>query len=193
MQVDPIEKFHTWWSEVKEKGNLKHPGAVCVSTVTENGFPHARFVDLKSADPEGFVFCSYLDSQKGKEIRHNNRVSLTFWWEPLGYQVRVVGLAQIVPEQQSEAYWSSRSRDAQLATLCFQQSQRLASKSEMQERFRQAQATAEGASIKKPASWGGILVTPLSIEFLTFQENRMHLREFYSRLEDDWEYQLLQP
>ncbi|CCG88058.1 pyridoxamine 5'-phosphate oxidase [Erwinia piriflorinigrans] len=193
MQNDPIAKFHLWWSEVKEKGNLKHPGAVCVSTVAEDGFPSARFVDLKSAAPEGFIFCTWFDSQKGKEINHNNKVALTFWWEALGYQVRIAGHARPVSEQQSEEYWSSRSREAQLATLCFQQSQPLVSESAMLGKFQQAQAEAQGQPIKKPPRWGGMLVVPQSIEFLTFRDNRLHLRELYDQRDQTWHRQLLQP
>ncbi|WP_442953147.1 pyridoxine 5'-phosphate oxidase C-terminal domain-containing protein [Pectobacterium sp. A5351] len=63
----------------------------------------------------------------------------------------------------------------------------------MLERFRQTQAETKGYLVNKPERWGGIRVTPLSIEFLTFRENRLHLRELYSRLEGNWSYKLLQP
>jgi len=195
MTDNPITKFHRWWDEVKHDRTLKQPGAVCVSTVAPDGKPSARFVDLKSADARGFAFCTWFDSRKGKELEHNPHVALTFWWENKGHQVRVEGIAQPVDVEQSEAWWSSRSRDAQLATLCFQQSQPLAAVEELEQKLQQAKAVYAGQPVSKPARWGGVCVVPQAIEFLTFRDNRLHLRELYTRPEQtgDWEKQLLQP
>jgi len=194
MSDDPLAKFHTWWDEVKRDAALKHPGAVCVSTVSADGEPSARFVDLKSADDQGFTFCTWFDSRKGKEIAQNPNVALTFWWEAKGYQVRVEGVAQRACEQQSESWWSTRSRDAQLTTLCFQQSQPLSGEDELAKKLRQAKEETAGQPIEKPERWGGVQVIPRTIEFLTFRDNRLHLRELYTRTEDRrWEKQLLQP
>ncbi|AHG40795.1 pyridoxamine 5'-phosphate oxidase [Pseudomonas syringae CC1557] len=193
MTEHPIEHFHHWWNEIKSARTLKHPGAMCVSTTDENGFPNARFVDLKSVDEQGFVFCTFLDSQKGSELQSNPQVALTFWWELQGYQVRVRGIANAVPEEKAEAYWQTRSRSAQLTTLSCHQSQPLSSEHEMLERFEGMKKKLANKSIPKPENWGGFIVRPVTIEFLTFRENRLHLRERYTKTPQGWEKDLLQP
>ncbi len=135
MSENPILKFNSWWREVKDNLNLKHSGAVCVSTLDENGFPTARFVDLKSVDEAGFIFCTYLDSPKGRDLKRNPKISLTFWWEGFGYQIRVCGLACEIPTVVADDYWQTRSRDAQMTTLSCKQSQPLASEMELHQQF----------------------------------------------------------
>ncbi|MGG6135888.1 pyridoxine/pyridoxamine 5'-phosphate oxidase [Pantoea allii] len=195
MAENPMAKFHQWWTEYKRDVSPAHPGAVCVSTVSESGAPRARFVGLKSADEDGFVFCTWFDSPKGKDLNQNPKIALTFWWEEKGWQVRVEGTVEQVSEQESKKEWASRSRDAQLATLCFKQSQPLDSEDELYDMYRRAQAETADGPVEKPARWGGYKVIPVSIEFLTFRENRMHLREYYYRKDKitDWEKTLLQP
>lgn len=60
---------------------------------------------------------------------------------------------------------------------------------------RHAQTETTGGPVEKPARWGGYRVIPISIEFLTFRENRMHLREYYYRKDKltVWKKTLLQP
>lgn len=47
--------------------------------------------------------------------------------------------------------------------------------------------------IPKPATWGCFKVQPIQIEFLIFNENRLHLREFYELKDEKWRKSLLQP
>ncbi len=100
---------------------MQQKNAVCVSTIDEMGFPSGRFVDLKSVNDSGFVFCTYIDSVKGKEILRNPKVAMTVWWDHVGYQVRVVGVAEPIDETEADSYWTSRSRSAQLTTTAFEQ------------------------------------------------------------------------
>lgn len=41
--------------------------------------------------------------------------------------------------------------------------------------------------------WSGYCIRPISIEFLTFTERRLHIRELYSRVENGWIKSYLQP
>ncbi|MCC8368042.1 pyridoxamine 5'-phosphate oxidase [Xenorhabdus sp. PB61.4] len=193
MSEDPILKFKAWWDEVKNNLNLKHPNAVCVSTLDDKGFPSGRFVDLKAVNDKGFIFCTYLDSKKGQELQRNPKISLTFWWEGVGYQVRVTGFALKLSESEAEKYWHSRSREAQITTIGCRQSQLLLSEQELHKQIAETIEVIGNNSISKPKNWGGFSVQPNSIEFLTFKENRLHLREFYLLQNKGWQKQLLQP
>lgn len=195
MSDDPIAKFHQWWEAVIRDVQPKHRGAMCLSTVADNGMPSARFVALKTADARGFLFCTWFNSRKGQELARHPHAALTFWWEEKGWQVRVEGVIAPVSAQESDAAWHDRSRDAQLTTVCFQQSQPLATEAELEVRLQQARQQYEGQPVPRPAQWGGLRVMPQSLEFLTFRDNRLHLREYFSRAtpQSDWEKRLLQP
>lgn len=193
MSEDPILKFKTWWDEVKNNLNLKHPNAVCVSTLDEKGFPSGRFVDLKAVNGEGFIFCTYLDSRKGQDLQRNPKIALTFWWEGVGYQVRVTGHAFEISESDAEKYWHSRTRDAQITTLSCQQSQLLTSEQELHKQVTHVIEKLSDYPIPKPKNWGGYRVKPNAIEFLTFKKDRLHLRELYLAKNGSWQKYLLQP
>lgn len=190
---NPISRFQLWWKEALSNSPLQQKSAVCISTIDENGFPSGRFVDLKSVDDSGFTFCTYLDSAKGKHIQQNSKVALTVWWDHVGYQVRVIGEATPVSEADAIHFWKTRKRSAQLTTTAFQQSQQMASEDELITRMQAAALEFTDKEVPKPANWGGYIIRPRSIEFLTFAETRLHLRELYKRDSDTWIKSLLQP
>ncbi|PUA27393.1 MAG: pyridoxamine 5'-phosphate oxidase [Cellvibrio sp. 79] len=190
---NPIEKFQAWWNQATTNSPLQQKSAVCISTIDENGFPSGRFVDLKSADENGFVFCTYLDSAKGKHIQQNPKVALTVWWDHVGYQVRVIGEAQAISDAEAVEIWQTRKRSAQLITTAFQQSQPLIEQEELQTRILDASEQFAEKEVPKPSTWGGYRIKPVSIEFLTFAESRLHFRELFSWEGNIWIKSLLQP
>lgn len=183
-RMDPMTLFRQWRRLAGERG-LSHPDAVCVSTVDSSGAPHARFVDLKAARNDGFVFCTSYLSPKSAHIEANPRVSLTFWWDHVGRQVRVRGSATRLSETESEVFFRARSRDAQLANWAFKQS---APVDELGPRAQLEAARERFASgeVPRPQHWGGYLVDPVQMEFLTFHVTRVHWRLVYERQEGAW-------
>lgn len=190
---NPISKFETWWQEALLDSPLQQKSAVCVSTINENGFPTGRFVDLKSVSEDGFVFCTCFDSAKGKQIARGSKASMTIWWDHLGYQIRIIGLAQEISVAEADRFWQSRSRSAQLTTTAFEQSEPLNSEHELAIRLHDVSAKLVDQIILRPANWGGYCIKPVSIEFLTFRESRLHLRELFECTGNGWVKQLLQP
>ncbi|MFC3031438.1 pyridoxal 5'-phosphate synthase [Pseudoalteromonas fenneropenaei] len=190
---NPISKFESWWQEALADSQLQQKSAVCVSTIDENGFPAGRFVDLKSVSDSGFIFCSYFDSAKGKHIAREPKTAMTVWWDHVGYQIRVVGSAQVITDVEADYFWQDRSRSAQVITTAFEQSEILNSESDLVIRLEAASAQFADRPIPRPNNWGGYCIKPISIEFLTFRESRLHLRELFEFKSNGWVKQLLQP
>jgi pyridoxamine 5'-phosphate oxidase len=190
---NPIAKFTSWWQAALADSPLQQPGAVCISTIDEHGFPAGRFVDLKAVSADGLVFCSDWDSAKGRHIARNPKIAITVWWDHLGYQIRVTGVAEPITAAQADRFWQSRSRSAQLVTTAFLQSAPLAAELDLVTTFDQTAARWKEQPIARPASWGGYCVKPMTMEFLTFRDSRLHLRELFQLEESGWTKQLLQP
>ena len=193
MQQNPLDIFQDWYALALRNSPLKHPKAVCVSTISPRGIPEARFVALKNVTEAGFVFCSSLDSAKGVAIAANTNVALTFWWDHVERQVRVSGTATRISSEDADRHFSERRRDAQLTTVASEQSEPLESQTALEERLRKVEAQFEGKDVPRPANWGGYLVKPLRIEFLEFQANRLHTRTLFTCENTGWTRQLLQP
>lgn len=190
---NPIDQFNRWWQAAMAASPLQQPGAVCISTIDEQGFPAGRFVDLKLVNQDGFVFCTYLDSAKGRHIALNPKIAMTVWWDHLGYQVRVTGFAQQIPAAEADKFWQSRSRSAQLVTMTFVQSAPLQDELDLVSKLQHASTKFTDLAIAKPANWGGYCIQPITIEFLTFRDSRLHLRELFKCQGEGWTKQLLQP
>ena len=190
---DPLALFEEWFADARQHATGRHPAAVCVSTVDADGVPAGRFVDLKAVVDAGFIFCTQLDSDKGRAIEVNARVALTFWWDHVGRQVRVTGTAERVDDAEADAFFRQRSRDAQLASAVSQQSAPLGDLPGLEHRRAVLARRYAGVEIPRPANWGAYLVKPSRIEFLTFMENRMHLRRLFQRAGSTWTSSWLQP
>ena len=193
MSTNPIDLFLEWYTAATQNSPLQHPKAVCVSTINPSGEPEARFVALKEASESGFTFCSSFDSPKGMDISANNSVALTFWWDHIERQVRVVGAATCISDKAADQYFRERRRDAQLISLVSEQSRTLERPDVLEMKLREAEARFEGQEVPRPENWGGYCVQPKRLEFLKFKTNRLHERTLFTCETDGWSKQLLQP
>lgn len=191
--LDPLTKFKTWWLAAIKDSPLNHKSAMCLSSINKSGFPNARFVDLKAVDKNGILFCSSFDSVKASEMLNNSKVSLTLWWDHIGYQVRILGHAKKNDGHEARIFWDNRKRSAQIATRAFRQSDELSDIGLLDKDFKEMQERLDGKEITKPTNWGAYRVIPHAIEFLQFQNNRLHVREQYQFCDDVWTRRLLQP
>ena len=193
MATNPLELFRQWYAAAQESSPLKHRGAVCVSTVDQHGVPDARFVELKEVSDDGFIFCSHLDSAKGLALTNNPNVALTFWWDHLERQVRVVGQAERISDVRADAFFRQRSRDAQLTSWASHQSSLLDDPTALEHKLHAVQEQFADTPIPRPANWGGYCVVPVRIEFLSFRVTRLHERLLFLRERGVWQQQWLQP
>src|SRR5205814_906917 len=112
--ADPIALFAEWFAQAARAG-IDKPNAMVLATAGGDGRPSARVVLLSSYDAAGFVFHTNYQSKKGEDIAGNPEVALTFWWDPLGRQVRIEGRVEQTTPQESDAYHAKRPRGSQLS------------------------------------------------------------------------------
>ena len=91
---------------------------------------------VKRADERGFCFFTNAESRKGTELQTNPRAALCFHWKTLRRQVRVEGRVTEMEAADVDAYFHSRSRNSQIGAAVSQQSRPLASREELEARFR---------------------------------------------------------
>src|SRR5205823_11012977 len=114
LDPDPLTQFRRWYDEATSTG-IRAPEAMALATATRSGTPSVRMVLLKGADEGGFSFYTGYVSRKAAELDANPRAALLFYWDPLGRQVRIEGMVERVSEEESDAYFATRPRGAQLA------------------------------------------------------------------------------
>ena len=190
---DPLEMFRAWYASALAASPLKHPGAVCISTVDEHGVPDGRFVDFKVLSERGFVFGTHLNSSKARALASNPNVALTFWWDHVERQVRIIGRAERLSREDENALFVNRSRDSQIASWASQQSAPLDDAAQFERELDVVRQRFERADVPRPDHWGGYCIVPTRIEFLSFRTNRLHDRVLFEHDGQGWQRSMLQP
>jgi pyridoxamine 5'-phosphate oxidase len=189
---DPLEQFRSWFAEAGEA--LDVPEAVALATASPAAAPSLRMVLLKGFDDRGLVFYSHYASRKGRELEANPQAALLFHWRPLGRQVRVEGRVERLPAEESDAYFATRPRGAQLGAAASRQSEPLGSRAELFERLAELEGDLGESPVPRPPTWGGYLVVPDAWEFWQHRESRLHDRFRYVRNRGgDWSVSRLFP
>jgi pyridoxamine 5'-phosphate oxidase len=189
---DPLEQFRRWFADA-EVADIRAPHAMTLATADADGAPSARMVLLKGADEAGFVFFTGYVSRKAGELDANPRAALLFHWDALGRQVRIEGGVERVSKKDSDAYFATRPRGAQLAAAASRQSAVLSSREELDARVAELQQEYSGKEVPRPTHWGGYRLVPATYEFWQHREDRSHDRLRYRRDGGAWAIERLSP
>jgi len=188
---DPYVLFNRWLREAQEAG-APQPDAMTLATSGDEG-PSARMVLFKGFDDGDFLFYSNYSSRKARDMSYDRRAALVFYWAVTHHQVRVYGMVHKVKRAESERYFATRPRGAQLSALASRQSSVLRSRDALERRVLDLAARFPDA-VPAPRDWGGYALRPRWIEFWESREDRLHDRLRYSvRTTGTWRLERLAP
>ena len=110
--------------------------------------------------PRLLVRTSYT-AGKGRELAENPNAALLFYWHALGRQVRVEGVVERMPAEESDAIFLARPRDSRISALASRESERIASRDQLETRVRTLTEELEGREVERPA-FGAATASPPS-------------------------------
>lgn len=172
---DPIELLGKWLEDARNYDPEEY-NAMSLSTVGENGYPHARIVLLRSFDRHGLQFFTNYESNKGKELAKNPRVCVNFFWREMERQVRIYGETRKLSAEESDTYFATRPRESQIAAWASQQSQIIDNREALDKRIQEYTEQFEGKTIPRPDFWGGYRIVAHHYEFWQGRPSRLHDR-----------------
>ncbi|HXP20311.1 MAG TPA: pyridoxamine 5'-phosphate oxidase [Streptosporangiaceae bacterium] len=190
---DPDDQFSRWMADAVAFG-MPEPTAMVLATVSAAGQPRARTVLLKGHDAAGFTFYTNRTSRKGTDLDQVPRACLLFPWHAMHRQVIIEGPVSALSAATSEIYFRTRPRGSQLAAWASRQSTVIASRRELDDRYRRMEHRwPEGEDVPLPEFWGGYRLEPRTVEFWHGRSNRMHDRLRYRRHAGAWVIERLAP
>ena len=197
-----ISNYNNWldaWNDFyeKEKELVElDPNAALVSSVDVEGNPNARVILIKDVSNKGFVFYTNYQSQKGKELFHNNKGHLTWYSRAQGVSIRVQGEVQKIDASISDNYFASRDRNAQISASISKQSEAVESREVLDAEFKKFADDYEGKEIPRPDHWGGVIIQPEKVEVWKSRDDyktRLHDRIVFTLSNDQWIKRRLYP
>jgi pyridoxamine 5'-phosphate oxidase len=193
--ADPIARFVALFEEAKRlpRATLPEPTAFALATADERGAPSVRILLLKQVDANGFVFYTNHESRKGRELLATRRAALCFHWQPMEIQVRVEGSAAPVTSEEADAYFATRAHGSQIGAWASRQSRTIEHPGDLEARVAEMETRFAGGPVPRPPQWSGFRVTPERIEFWKGRPDRLHVRDAYERVGDEWRVSRLYP
>jgi pyridoxamine 5'-phosphate oxidase len=177
---EPFALFESWFEEAKTS-EPNDPNAMALATVDADGLPNCRMVLLNGRGPDGFVFYTNTQSQKGEELLGQSKAAVLFHWKSLRRQIRIRGPVSVVSDVEADAYFQSRPRDSRIGAWASQQSRPLESRFAL-EKAVAAHALKFGVGeIPRPPHWTGFRIAPIYMEFWRDGAFRLHDRIVFRR------------
>lgn len=189
---NPIEQFKKWFNHAVNM-EVYEVNAMTIATASLVGLPSARIVLLKEVDDKGFVFYTNYEGRKGRELEQNPHAALLFFWKELEQQIRIEGSVEKVDGKDSDTYFDSRPLESKISAIISKQSNGVQNRAILEEKYVNCLKENYDKEIKRPKHWGGYRVIPERIELWQGRTNRLHDRIQYSKMNNGWSIERLEP
>ena len=188
----PLSLVKEWFEEAADSGIIEAE-RMALATATPDGRPSVRIVLLKGIDDDGIQFFTNYGSRKGRELDANPRAAATLYWQPLYRAARLEGPVERLSASESDAYFASRPRGAQVGAWASAQGSVLRDRAELDERVREIERRFPD-EVPRPEHWGGYRLRPDAVELWQGRPDRLHDREhFLLQGDGSWRAERLSP
>ncbi len=184
LDKDPFKLFADWFSFADQADELE-ANAFVLGTTSLDQQSSSRILYLKEILEEQFIFYTNYNSQKGKEIAANPKVSMLFFYPKSSRQIRIEGICTKTDESVSDAYFNSRPRGSKIGAWASHQSDELSGTTELTDRLTELELKFPN-EVPRPEHWGGYQIQPTRFEFWMGKKSRLHERIVFDRTNNDW-------
>lgn len=192
VEPNPFFQFEKWLLEAVAY-KVPEVQAMQLATVSVNKKPSSRIVYLREFKNHQFTFYGNYNSKKGKELSINPNAAFSFFWPQLERQIRIEGVVKPSSTEMSDAYFNARPRESQIGAWASNQSEKIISRQELDEKILFYTDKFKGKTINRPEFWGGWTLEANYYEFWQGRKSRLHDRISYELLNGNWALTRLAP
>jgi pyridoxamine 5'-phosphate oxidase len=192
----PFTILTRWLDEARAARATPNPDAIALATADADGRPAVRIVLCRGFDAaEGsIVWYTNRRSRKGFELAARPWASAAFFWDGSQRQARLEGPVAQTTDAESDAYFASRPRNAQVSAWASDQSEPIASREALLAKIRDTEARFAGQDpVPRPPHWGGYRLRAERVELWVGSAGRAHDRARFERTATGWSATRLQP
>lgn len=190
----PFDQFTHWLQDARDE-KILDATAMTVSTADSTGQPHSRVVLLKHFDNDGFIWYTYQESDKARQLQENPKASILFYWCALERQVRIEGVVEKLDPSNADEYFYSRPEGSRFSAAASVQSAPVENRKVLEDRVKELHKQYPDGNVPRPEVWGGYRLSPHRLEFWQGRADRLHDRFIYARDSKtaDWSIQRISP
>ncbi len=147
-----------------------------------------KFLSIAASDRLGGSLGVHLE--KTESSRYG---ALCFYWPPLDRQVRIEGPVGPVGDDEADAYFATRPRQARIGAWASRQSRPLESRYALEKQVARYALKYAVGEVPRPPFWSGYRLDPERIEFWRQGLFRLHDRLLFCRQSGGWARERLYP
>lgn len=191
INAEPFERIYGLYDKALEANQLNIEAILIASYSSLTNEVDARYVNLKFVDTDKFIFFSNYESPKAIHFLSHPQIATVLHWKSINTQIRMKARIKKVDRIFSNKYFANRKKEKNAIAISSRQSQRIENYEEVIENYKD---TLSKQNLKKcPDYWGGYEFIPYSIEFWEGNENRINKRELFTKKDNEWVSEFLQP
>ena len=151
---DPLAHVREWFEEAAAAGLVEAEADGARHRRRPTAVPSVRIVLLKGIDDAASVLHQLRARARAASWTRTRARRATLYWQPLQRQVRIEGAVERLTAAESDAYFASRPRGAQLGAWASAQGTVLRDRAVLEERVREVEERYPD-EVPRPEYWGG--------------------------------------
>ncbi|MEI8135917.1 MAG: pyridoxamine 5'-phosphate oxidase [Bacteroidota bacterium] len=188
----PDLQFELWLQQAVDS-KIEEFQAMTLSTVSQEAKPSSRIVYLREFQNNNFFFYTNYNSKKSQHLAQNPNASISFFWPQLERQIIIEGVVEKSTPEQADAYYNNRPYDSKVGAWASNQSQKLSSREELENKVEELKKQFTPETIMRPDFWGGYVLKANYYEFWQGRKSRLHDRICYELVNTEWKTKRLAP
>lgn len=178
------------WLSTAEAHGASEPRAMTLSTRDSTGEITSRVVAPTLFDGHTLQIATHSSSRKAEDIASTQDVGGLIYWRELGRQLSVSGSAILAPDNIAEAVWQERAPGYDGVSTVSEQSKPLRSRETLIAGLKELEG---GHKLPRPSRFIVFEVDIRRYEFWSATSDRIHRRLVYTRTNEGWAHERLQP